>query len=92
MLFHLLLLFIFTAIHRCHDHHERLKKGFGSIVMKLHRMGCVVVHLILKLFNMATVAMVTMKVRAYCFNPIVMKLHRNYPWDVHTCIQGLKLL
>ena len=34
-------LFIFTATRdcdrRCHDNHERLKKGFGSIVMKLYR-------------------------------------------------------
>jgi len=31
---------------------------------------------------MAAIAMVTMKVRKYFFDPILMKLHRNDAWDV----------
>jgi hypothetical protein len=37
---------------------------------------------------MAAVALVTMMVKKSFFDPIVMKLHRNYPWDVQSCIQG----
>jgi hypothetical protein len=37
--------------------------------------------------KMAAVAMVTMQV-VFLNCPIVMKLHRNYHWDVQMCIQA----
>jgi len=38
---------------------------------------------------MADVAMVTIDVlKCFYCNPIVMKLHKNDPWDVQMCIQG----
>ena len=45
-------------------------------------LGCVVVNLELKFFKIATVAMVTMKVKGF-FYPIVMKLHMGCA-DVHS--------
>ena len=75
---HLLLLFIFTATRecgrRCHGNHERLKKGVDPIVMKLHRnilwmFSC---EFRIKMFQNATVAMVTIKVKKYFINLIVM--------------------
>ena len=62
----------------CHGNHERLKKSFGLIVMKLHMnfFGMSSCAFMIKYFKMATVAMIiTMKVKK-SFYPIVMKLHR----------------
>ena len=47
--------------------------------MKLHRNDPV--HFGFEIFNMVAIAMVTMKIKTF-FYLIVIKFHRNDPWDV----------
>jgi hypothetical protein len=52
---------------------------YGPIVIKLHRK---ILSMCRRAIRFDIINMATIKVKQYFIDAIVMKLHRNYAWDV----------